>query len=449
MYIAPLSFVNRQNYLKINPIKKQQNVQQNTRQSSPLSFCGLEDLKQNINLTAIKRTGKAVDGKNAQEFALEKLDEFKKTERWTPNPRQGYSHTASYGLHAMDDEDFKYFLDTIPEAFKQRLMEDKALSKLTRIVVDDFSSREPLLTIDQMRRYYALAPDTFDKEMANTDYTFVHLPYFSSLKYSEALFEFAPEIAKRTMLQKDKDGNTPLHTSILYSKSDVYTSPCHSNPKCNKAVFIDKLNLFAKYARDEFAQALTEKNNDGQNPLHILLKHSYNWEEVCVSGTVIGGKDTSTTITQALGLMGWVARDELKQALSDVDNNGDLPHFGRISNSALVEDLKTLIRIAPDEAVNMLLQKPSDSNKLNIRNIYKKYEPEIIDTLKEFVPQIFERLCFMNDEQGRPILCSYVDEKNIYMLEAMQECMGEDRFFDAINRPYDDKFTIAQKIMAL
>ena len=180
-----------------------------------------------------------------------------------------------------------------------------------------------------------------------------------------------------------------------------------------------------------------------------MLKHSYNWEEVCVSGTVIGGKDTSTTITQALGLMGWVARDELKQALSDVDNNGDLPHFGRISNSALAEDLKTLIQIAPDEAVNMLLQKPSDSNKLNIRNIYKKYEPEIINTLKEFAPQIFERLCFMNDEQGRPILCSYVDEKNIYMLEAMQECMGEDRFFDAINRPYDDKFTIAQKIMAL
>lgn len=35
------------------------------------------------------------------------------------------------------------------------------------------------------------------------------------------------------------------------------------------------------------------------------------------------------------------------------------------------------------------------------------------------------------------------------MLEAIQECVGADRFFDAIDRPYNDRYTIAQKIMAL
>ena len=123
------------------------------------------------------------------------------------------------------------------------------------------------------------------------------------------------------------------------------------------------------------------------------------------------GKDTSTTIKQALELMNWFAKDELKYALSSVDNKGDLPHFGKICEPTLVEDLITLIRIAPDEAVNMLLQKPSDSDELNIHNIDKEYEPEIINALKEFAPQIFERLCFMDDEEGKPILCRYVDEK--------------------------------------
>ena len=106
----------------------------------------------------------------------------------------------------MSDEKFEYFLDIIPETFKQRLMENKALSKLTRMYSKDyFSSRELLLTIDQIRRCHTLTPDRFDKEMANTDYIFMHLSYLSSLKYTETLFEFAPEIAKRTMLQKDKN----------------------------------------------------------------------------------------------------------------------------------------------------------------------------------------------------------------------------------------------------
>lgn len=443
MYIAPLSYVNKQNFIKKNSTKKQQN----TRQNFVPSFCGIIDLKQNINLATINRTGKTIEVKNAQELAHEKLDEFPKTKRDSLRIKH---NDGSYGLHGMSDEKFKYFLDTIPEAFKQRLMEDKALSKLTEMWTEDkFSSREPLLTIDEMRRYYALAPDAFDKEMANTDYTFMHLSYLSSLKYTEAFFEFAPKIAKRTMLQRDKNGNTPLHTSILCSKSDVWVSDRRfSKYEYNKVVFIDKLNLFAKYARDEFAQALTMKNNEGQNPLHILLQHSYNYKERSLFGGY-DGTDTSTTIKQALGLMGWVAKDELKYALSDVDNNGDLPHFDRISSSTLAEDLKTLIKIAPDEAVNMLLQKPSDSHKLNICNIDKKYEPEIISALKEYAPQIFERLCFMNDEEGKPILCRYVDEKNILMLETMQECMGADRFLDAIDRPYNENLTIAQKIMTL
>ena len=69
--------------------------------------------------------------------------------------------------------------------------------------------------------------------------------------------------------------------------------------------------------------------------------------------------------------------------------------------------------------------------------------------LKEYAPEIFRKLCYTNDKQGKPILCRYVDEKNIPILETMQECVGADRFFDAIDRPYNDRYTIAQKIMAL
>ena len=212
-------------------------------------------------------------------------------------------------------------------------------------------------------------------------------------------------------MQKDINGNLPLHSSILCSKSDVWITDRHQDPECNKTVFIDKLNLFAKHAKNEFAQALTVKNNEGQNPLHILLQHSYEVIEKTSGFTYHRGIDTSTTIKQALELMNWFAKDELKYALSSVDNKGDLPHFGKICEPTLAEDLITLIEIAPYETVNMLLQKPSDSDELNIRNIDKEYEPEIINALKEFTPQIFERLCFMDDEEGKPILCRYVDEK--------------------------------------
>lgn len=101
------------------------------------------------------------------------------------------------------------------------------------------------------------------------------------------------------------------------------------------------------------------------------------------------------------------------------------------------------------EICPILVEFVSLSNELNIRNIDKEYEPEIIDALKEHAPEIFRKLCYINDKQGRPILCRYVDERNIPILEAMQECMGTDKFFDAINRPYDNNETIAQKIMAL
>lgn len=61
-----------------------------------------------------------------------------------------------------------------------------------------------------------------------------------------------------------------------------------------------------------------------------------------------------------------------------------------------------------------------------------------------------ENYAIQTINKEKPILCRYVDEKNIPMLETMQECMGADKFFDAINRPYDDdNETIAQKIMAL
>ena len=118
MYIAPLSYVNKQNFIKKNSTKKQQNVQQNTRQNFAPSFCGIIDLKQNINLATINRTGKTIEGKNAQELAQEKLDEFPKTKRDSLRVKH---NDGSYGLHGMSDEKFKYFLDTIPEAFKQRL----------------------------------------------------------------------------------------------------------------------------------------------------------------------------------------------------------------------------------------------------------------------------------------------------------------------------------------
>ncbi len=107
----------------------------------------------------------------------------------------------------------------------------------------------------------------------------MHLSYSCSLKYTKALCEIAPKIAQRTLLQKDRNRNTPLHTSILCSTSHILTADGDPASECNKAVFIDKLDLLAAYARNEFAKALTVKNYYGQNPLHILLQHSYVYAE--------------------------------------------------------------------------------------------------------------------------------------------------------------------------
>ena len=157
----------------------------------------------------------------------------------------------------------------------------------------------------------------------------MHLSYPSSLKYTKALCKIAPEIVQKTLLQKDRNGNTPLHTSILCSTSPILTADGDSTSECNKAVFIDKIYLLAAYARNEFAKAQTVKNYYGQNPLHIQLQHSYVYAERRGCPSYME-KDKSTTIKQALELMNWFAKDGLKYALSSVDNKGDLPHFGRI-----------------------------------------------------------------------------------------------------------------------
>ena len=115
--------------------------------------------------------------------------------------------------------------------------------------------------------------------MPSFNYTFMHLSYPCSLKYTKALCEIAPKIVQRTLLQKDRNGNTPLHTSILCSTSPILTADGDPASEYNKAVFIDKIYLLAAYARNEFAKALTVKNYYGQNPLHILLQHSYVYAE--------------------------------------------------------------------------------------------------------------------------------------------------------------------------